>query len=70
LRQQLKVDHEAGKSPLDEIDPAHRRKLQGLFSRLTGGRDATPAERKMLEETISGLLETGMADSAEGSESE
>ena len=70
LRQQLKVDHEAGKSPLDEIDPAQRRKLQGLFSRLTGRRDATPAERKMLEETISGLLETGMADSAEGSESE
>ncbi len=65
IRDRLRVEHGAGKSPVDDLEQGKRRELQGIFNHLSRGRSITTAERRVLEEAIAGLVEAPAAEASE-----
>jgi hypothetical protein len=55
-REALVIDAERGKHFSDEIDPAARRRLDGLFRKIRGEQAVAPAQRQQLIDEIATLL--------------
>jgi hypothetical protein len=55
-REDLVVDAQAGEHLADAIDPERRRRLDGVFRRLRGGRGLEPHERASLVAELAALV--------------